>query len=532
MKEQILKLAKRLNNFTVDDLQIITGKSEDEMIDCLEDLIETGQIKKLSGKSYTFVKSLNIQPFTRSSGFPRLINLTDDDIEEYNATTQEERKSADKYLKLIEASNGLRGKQLVRFVDQWNLKNPTMKTSVTAINVARKKLLEGGIKGILGKNLDRLRARKIVFEPVYDYFKEFYMSPKMLSAAACLDMAVEKYMETDPYFDKSTLAKPQTYRKRVQQDYTVEEVNFRRSNYLSRELSINLKLNSTFFKDAAKDFMENYSKNNCKKSTLDSYKNNIKVHLLPYFGNKKLAEITEDLIEEFKQEKLNQGLSAKSLNNILTLLISIIRNYDKDYTAPKLIIERESIKLNILTEYQISLLLKTAKSEDPEIYYVLLTALSTGMTRSEIFGLTWGKIGWLKKQIDVDKMVYKGKLIPHKNNNSKRVIDISKKYLEILKEIKPKAKYHKNVLLFQNEEGNPVDLDNFAKRKLDPFMKKIKLGNITFTDLRDTYANILIKQNLPLTYIQKQLGHSSVQVTAERYKNLIPNIKKSALELI
>ena len=254
--------------------------------------------------------------------------------------------------------------------------------------------------------------------------------------------------------------------------------------------------------------------------------------MLPYFGNKRLAAITEDLIEEFKQEKLNQGLSAKSLNNILTLLISIIRNYDKDYTAPKLVIDRESIKLNILTEYQISLLLKTAKAQDLEIYYVLLTALSTGMTRSELFGLTWGKIGWLKREIDIDKMVYKGKLIPHKNNNSKRVIAVSKNYLEILKEIKPKTNYHKNVLLFQNGEGNPVDLDNFAKRKLEPFLKKIKLENITFTDLRDTYANILIKQNLPLTYIQKQLGHSSVQVTAERYQKLIPDVKISSLELI
>lgn len=40
-----------------------------------------------------------------------------------------------------------------------------------------------------------------------------------------------------------------------------------------------------------------------------------------------------------------------------------------------------------------------------------------------------------------------------------------------------------------------------------------------------SYAALLIEQNLPLTYIQKQLGHSSANVTADRYKNLIPDVK-------
>jgi integrase len=532
MKEQILKLAKRLNNFSIDDIQIMLGMDEKEIIECIDELVDRKQIKKNSENSYTFIKLQYVAKLNVNDYNPQGINLSEADIKAYSSADKSARKFADKYLMIIEGSNGLRGKPLQRFIDEWNAKNPTMKTSASRIHSARKKLLSEGISGLLGKTVKIFKDRKTIYEPIYIYFRELYLAPQMLTSMQALDIAVEKYMKENPKFDTLTLTKPQTYRKRLQSEYTVEEINFHRSNYLNKELSINLKLNTTFFKDAAIEYIEKHALENCTYSTVEGYRNQLKIHLLPFFGDKKLAEINDELIEDFKSQRLDNGLSAKSVNNMITLLTSIIRIYNENYSTKKVIIEKDSIKLNILSTEQINLMLKAAREKDLELYYILIAVILTGITRGELLGLTWDKIDWENQQIIIDKALCRGKIVTHKNNNSKRIIDVSTDLLDLLKEFKPKLKDYVNIPVFQNKDGKTLDPDNLAKRKFEPFMSEINLKNTNFIDLRDTYASLLIKQNLPLTYIQKQLGHSSVQVTAERYKVLLEQKQVKNLNIL
>jgi len=150
------------------------------------------------------------------------------------------------------------------------------------------------------------------------------------------------------------------------------------------------------------------------------------------------------------------------------------------------------------------------------------------MTRSEILALTVDCIDFKNKTVKVEKSLYKGEIIRHRNKYQVREVHISDELCKILKsEIKPE-----NNLLFPNSDGNVQDPDNMIKRRFNPVIRKAGIKPIRFIDLRDTYAALLIKQNLPLTYVQEQLGQSSVNVTAERYKNIIPDVKISVLKLI
>ncbi|MFZ3062687.1 MAG: tyrosine-type recombinase/integrase [Actinomycetota bacterium] len=51
-----------------------------------------------------------------------------------------------------------------------------------------------------------------------------------------------------------------------------------------------------------------------------------------------------------------------------------------------------------------------------------------------------------------------------------------------------------------------------------------------FHDLRHTYASLLIAQGENLKFIQQQLGHSSAQVTLDRYGHLMPQVQQGAGE--
>ena len=63
------------------------------------------------------------------------------------------------------------------------------------------------------------------------------------------------------------------------------------------------------FKDFAKGFMETYSAMNHKESTQESYQQVLDRHILPYFGEMPLNEITRKDIKGFIVEKQTQEIS-------------------------------------------------------------------------------------------------------------------------------------------------------------------------------------------------------------------------------
>ena len=75
------------------------------------------------------------------------------------------------------------------------------------------------------------------------------------------------------------------------------------------------------------DFLNEYVKLNCKKSTYVRYHSVIKYHLLPYFKNKYLAEICNNDIKELFNEYKLKKLPPKTIRNNLSLLNQIIKYY-------------------------------------------------------------------------------------------------------------------------------------------------------------------------------------------------------------
>jgi hypothetical protein len=48
------------------------------------------------------------------------------------------------------------------------------------------------------------------------------------------------------------------------------------------------------------------------------------------------------------------------------------------------------------------------------------------------------------------------------------------------------------------------------------------LRNFRFHDLRHTFGSLLIQRGVSPAYVQKQMGHKSIQVTIDVYGHLIP----------
>jgi len=303
-----------------------------------------------------------------------------------------------------------------------------------------------------------------------------------------------------------------------------------------------------------------------KEATQVSYEGIVKNHLIPYFGNANLSEITRANIKDFLKDKVVSGkLKKKTIRNILIVLSEIldealddelIANNPYPHKINKQITQitqnqgksngKENgdttfKKIDCLQTNEIILFLNACQDhkEDPQNYSLFYTAIFTGARRGELLALQWGDIDWNRKQIHIRRSLYKTKFQIPKSKYSVRAIDIEDRLLTILKQhrkrqteirLRAGSKWVDNDLIFCQKDGSPLDADNLYHRDFHRILKRSGIRRIRIHDLRHTFASILIAAKHSPKYIQNQMGHGSIQITMDLYCHLMEEVHEGAAD--
>ena len=92
--------------------------------------------------------------------------------------------------------------------------------------------------------------------------------------------------------------------------------------------------------------------------------------------------------------------------------------------------------------------------------------------------------------------------------------------------------YGDSGLVFATGKGTPFDAQNIINRFFKPLLKRAQLPDIRWHDLRHTYATLLLARGTHPTYVQKSLGHASVQLTLDRYSHWMPSMGRNTADAI
>lgn len=83
-------------------------------------------------------------------------------------------------------------------------------------------------------------------------------------------------------------------------------------------------------------------------------------------------------------------------------------------------------------------------------------------------------------------------------------------------------------LIFAAPGGGPLRHHNFYKRFFKPAVLRAGLDPRTrFHDMRHTAAALMIAEGAHLLAVKERLGHSTIQVTADRYGHLFPSLEEA-----
>ena len=79
-------------------------------------------------------------------------------------------------------------------------------------------------------------------------------------------------------------------------------------------------------------------------------------------------------------------------------------------------------------------------------------------------------------------------------------------------------------LVFATHGGRPLDSHNVARTSFKPLLKRARLPDIRFHDLRHTCATLLLSRGHHPRLVQELLGYASVALTLDRYSHVLPGM--------
>lgn len=272
-----------------------------------------------------------------------------------------------------------------------------------------------------------------------------------------------------------------------------------------------------------------------KLSTQRGYRMVLARHLLPYFGDWRLCEITKVDVQQFIAEKFRQGLTWQTVRNVWTVLSSILDSaVDYGYLAVN---PAHRVKFppqtprkwpEILTAEAFTQLLEHLRK--PFKTMVAVAAL-TGLRVGELLALRWRAVDLTSGTLQVSESVYEGKFQTPKSETSTRTIPIGHVTRWLLETHRQRSIWRQpDDLVFPNQQGGPYQTHNLRNRVLRPAAKAAGIGRVSWHQLRHIHASVLHDLGVPAKVVQQQLGHAAVETTLKVYTHAIPETHRLAVE--
>lgn len=339
-------------------------------------------------------------------------------------------------------------------------------------------------------------------------------------------------------------------------------------DFLADQLS---KINHGTYIEPAKMFLFEYldrwlaeKKPDISPTTYSGYEINIRCHIKPFLGGIRLQELKpahirqlytvlkQDREVKFKDGKKDfKALSNTSVRYVHRVLSKALEDAFMEETIPKNPAKlvkppsKEKFEAGFLTASQIRQMLNTFRDKEDDMYIPVMLSVLLGLRRGETLGLQWKDINFDEKLVKIrsNYIMVEGEPTLRektKTDSSRRNIIVTDRIIQELKahrlyQKKRQAKlgpvYHKNDFVCTWSDGQPFN-PTHVSRNFSYRMKKYKMPQIRFHDLRHSNAALMILQNANMKGASDRLGHSTIQITNDLYGHVERSVQEQIAQQI
>lgn len=279
-----------------------------------------------------------------------------------------------------------------------------------------------------------------------------------------------------------------------------------------------------------------------KKSTYAAYQLLIQNHIKPYFGD--LYEVNEEKVQQFVFDKLDAGLSEKTIRDIIIVLKMIlkfgIKNGYLEYIQidAKFPSKQEKKDLDVLSKADQKKFMEHLRNNFTFKNLGIFICLSTGMRIGEICGLRWCDVDTVEGVIKVRHTLQRIYIIEGetrhtellldtpKTANSVRDIPMSNELLKMLKSLNKVVNENYYVISNDIKPIEPRTYRNYYKK----LCKQLDIPELKFHGLRHSFATRCIESKADYKTVSVLLGHSNISTTLNLYVHPNKEQKKKTID--
>jgi integrase len=265
----------------------------------------------------------------------------------------------------------------------------------------------------------------------------------------------------------------------------------------------------------------------------------VRNHISPLLGRVPIGELTPADVEHFLARKLAQPLAPQTVIHLRGLLRRALqravkhglvgRNVASLASPPRM---RRVRDWHALDEEAARVFLGAVEGHWLEALWVLY--LMTGLRRGEALALRWrdvdlvaGKVTVRGSLQSVDGVLRTG---PTKTTQSERTLELPGLAREALlrhHRRRPGVKHLPTAFVFCSDRGGPIHPSN-VNRSFRRLLASGGLNHMRITDLRHSFATLMLARDEHPKVVQEALGHSSIVHTMNTYSHVMPGLKKGA----
>lgn len=529
-KDLIIKVARRLDKFNLDEIIVVSELQEQEVKDIISDLLRSQVITKNNDTYFFNSKKISkIDNYTPTviRSFKPIIIEEEQGYEELLKFSEETQNKVKRYAELLNFVHQVGTKNLKRVVDLFNETSGYKKIPYSTFTKILRNYNKYGFRGLL-PNYHNCSENSIPDE-IYACFKKHYLTKEKLSASEAL-YRTQKQLQSEQKTEQPYTYNANAFVRKIKTEFTKEQIKYFRNNINPPKVkTFSMKVDEPLnmeFKKAANIYFTRLRLGN-KLERVMHEKTDYKNHLQAHFDNLTIREITSQTVSKYKQYMFDNGFQLVSVNMYISLLKRIIRAVCPKTNSlvtrgDKIIQNVYALDMNILSEDEIANLLRICQSKYPAAYPVLYLSLSTGASVPELLGLTWDRINLDDNTIFLKYFLYDKRLIVNKGGTAARTLKIDNKISGILQKKLKKTNPAPDDFVFKfNSPKTPQQY--FERVVLRGLSVQLGIQRLFPSDLQHNFTNLCLKQNIPPTFIQKSLGYYSLSNFVKIYKTLIEN---------
>ena len=228
------------------------------------------------------------------------------------------------------------------------------------------------------------------------------------------------------------------------------------------------------------------------------------------------------LTEQYQTALIDRGLKPASVNKNISILKAMFRKAvewemieeetHKRVSKVKLLQENNR-RLRYLSKEQCQELITVCENH---LRPIVIMALNAGMRRGEILSLTWDRVDLRHGFILLDKT----------KNGERREIPINDTLRSTIQGLTRRLDIPH--VFYDPQTGKPYQ---DVKRSFHTALRRAKIQDFHFHDLRHTFASHLVMAGVDLTTVKELLGHKTLTMTL-RYSHLAPAHKMKAVDIL